>query len=260
MQNKTVDKERLEDVKRKRMLLGIGVIVVLLTNIVCIYLSQLAVNNVDTKQGVEAVKALEGTDTAPIEAQIQNLEKQEQQAEEEWKNRPLTEKFTNAVVMGDSITTGFTGYEILTSSQVVAEKGVHLNELDSMIDTVAELNPQVVFLALGLNDVSATDGDTDTFLESYRAVLAAIRERLPEAAIYVNGILPVQESALEREPAYEKIPQYNEVLIQMCGEENLTFIDNSGLIKDEYYEPDGEHPTIEFYPLWAEHMAEVAEI
>ena len=149
---------------------------------------------------------------------------------------------------------------MLEVSQVVAERGVHLSELDDMINTMSGLQPQVVFLALGLNDVSETNGDTDSFVESYRKVLASVREKLPEAVIYVNGILPVQNNALEKEPAYEKIPQYNEVLIQMCKDENLTFIDNSSLVKDEYYELDGEHMKIDFYPVWAEHMAEVAKI
>lgn len=101
MRNKTVDKERLEDVKRKRMLLGIGAAVILITVIVSVYLSQLAVNNVDTKEGIAAIKELENTDTAPIELQIENLEKQEKQAEEEQAEEETTEEEPESSELND---------------------------------------------------------------------------------------------------------------------------------------------------------------
>lgn len=255
-----MDKERREDVRRKRLLLSIGGVIAFIAVVLGIILSRLAVRNVDTKAAVDAIRAMEKEDVAEIEAQIQDVESQERLAEEEYKNRPLTEKFAYAVVMGDSITTGFQEYEVLDSSHVVAEKGVHLNELEEMIGTLESLKPQTVFLALGLNDVSATDGDTETFIESYKAVLADIRGRLPEAAIYINGILPVKEKAVEKYPAYAYIPSYNEALKAMCAEEELTFIDNTELVKEEYYEEDGEHMKANFYPVWAKRMAEVAGI
>lgn len=46
----------------------------------------------------------------------------------------------------------------------------------------------------------------------------------------------------------------------MCDEEGITFIDNTEIVKDEYYEQDGEHMKAEYYPIWAEYMAEVAGI
>ncbi len=255
-----MDRDRREDVRRKRLLLGIGAVIVLIAVVISIILSRLAVRNVDTKAAVDAIRAMEGEDVAEIEARIQEVEKQERLAEEEYKNRPLSEKFAYAAIMGDSITTGFLEYEVLDSSHVVAEKGVHLSELEEMIGTLESLSPQTVFLALGLNDVSATDGDTGAFTESYQAVLTDIRTRLPEAKIYINGILPVQEKAIEKYPAYANISSYNEALAAICGEEGITFIDNTELVKEEYYEEDGEHMKANFYPVWAERMAEVAGI
>ena len=37
-------------------------------------------------------------------------------------------------------------------------------------------------------------------------------------------------------------------------------IDNSDIIEDEYYEEDGIHFKANFYPIWAEKMAEVATL
>lgn len=55
--------------------------------------------------------------------------------------------------MGDSITEGFTEYDILNTSSVVAKIGVHLDELDEQIKQVKKLSPGIIFLSLGMNDV-----------------------------------------------------------------------------------------------------------
>ena len=150
--------------------------------------------------------------------------------------------------------------EELDTSKVVAEKGMHLDQTGDLIRTAAELKPEVLFLALGLNDISGTDGDTDAFIEKYKAVLANVREQMPDAVLYINCVLPVSAQKEEEEPVYAKIPDYNTALKAMCDEEGITFIDNTEIVKDEYYEQDGEHMKAEYYPIWAEHMAEVAGI
>ena len=84
--------------------------------------------------------------------------------------------------------------------------------------------------------------------------------QMPDAVIYINCVLPVSAQKEEEEPVYAKIPDYNTALKAMCDEEGITFIDNTEIVKDEYYEQDGEHMKAEYYPIWAEHMAEVAGI
>lgn len=260
MRNEEIDKERLEDVRRKKMLIKIAAAVVVLTVFSGIGLSRMAVHNVDTKKGVQKLKELEKADIKETEKKIAEFEAKERRADKEWQNRPLEEKFANAVIMGDSITTGFSGYKVLDSSKIVAEKGVHLNELEEMIETTVNLNPQVLFLALGVNDVSMTNGDMEAFKASYKKVIDTLQKKLPETKIYVNCILPTTEKRIKEEPSYKMIPDYNDVLRELCKEEGLVYIDNTVILKEEYYEPDGEHVTKAFYPVWGEHMAGVAEI
>ena len=162
--------------------------------------------------------------------------------------------------MGDSIAEGFSEYDVLNASSVVSKIGVHLYELEEQVQQAADLNPQVIFLALGMNDVIATAGDTEQFLEQYEAVVAQLREAVPNAHIYVNSIFPVQDSAIEKEPELAQISEYNTVLRQMCDDLQLGFIDNTDLVQDQYYEEDGVHFKAEFYPLWADRMAEVAAL
>ena len=55
-----------------------------------------------------------------------------------------------------------------------------------------------------------------------------------------------------------EVAEYNEKLKELCKEEKLTFIDNSSLIKSEYYEEDGLHVTDGYYAVWLPHMADAA--
>lgn len=211
----------------------------------------------DTSAGVEYIKAEEAGDITAIEEKISLLEQQDGSGEE---GRSIKERFSGAVVLGDSVAEGFEEYDILNASSVVAEIGVHLDELDGQITKVKELSPGVLFLYLGMNDVTATNGDVDRFISEYKSVLTRIREEVPDAHIFVNSIFPVQEKALEEEPLLEKIPEYNDALKELCDSETVAFIDNTGLVSEQDYEQDGIHFKADFYPVWAEHMAEVASL
>ena len=211
----------------------------------------------DTSAGVEYIEKEEAGDITAIEEKISLLEKQDGSGED---GRSIKEKFAGAVVLGDSVAEGFAEYDILNASSVAAEIGVHLDELDEQISKVKELSPSILFLYLGMNDVAATNGDVERFVSEYKSVLTQIKEEVPDAHIFVNSIFPVQEKALEEEPLLEKIPEYNDALKELCDSQTVAFIDNTDLVLEQYYEQDGIHFKADFYPVWAEHMAEVASL
>ena len=245
--------------KRKRLLLiGACALVLILLVILAVQgIRRLTSPRVDTEQGVEYIKAAESEDIATIEQKISQLEQQDGGDDTD---RSCKEKFASSVVMGDSITEGFSEYDVLNASSVVSKIGVHLNELDEQVQQVKELDPQVIFLAYGMNDVISTAGDTDQFLEEYETLVDQLREEVPNAHIYVNSIFPVADSAVKKEPELAQISEYNTALKGMCDEMQVGFIDNTELVEDQYYEEDGVHFKAEFYPIWAERMAEVAAL
>ena len=190
----------------------------------------------DTSAGLEYIHGEEKGDIAAIEKKIELLEKKD--GEEGAGERSLKEKFTGAVIVGDSITEGFTEYDILNTSSVVAKIGVHLD--------------------LGMNDVEHTNGDADEFVKQYGAVVDELKKSVPGAHIFVNAIFPVQEKAVKEKPVFAEIENFNEKLKELCDKKRIAFIDSSDLMSDEYYEQDGIHFKASFYPVWAEKMAEVA--
>ena len=63
---------------------------------------------------------------------------------------------------------------------------------------------------------------------------------------------------IDESPVYGSLDTFNQTLRELAEEEGVTFIDNTEIVKEEYYEPDGVHMTSEIYPLWLVSMAEVA--
>ena len=211
----------------------------------------------DTSAGVEYIKKEEEGNITAIEEKISLLEQQDGSGQE---GRSIKERFSGAVILGDSVAEGFEEYDILNASSVAAEIGVHLDELDEQIAKVKELSPSVLFLYLGMNDVTATNGDTERFVSEYKSVLTQLKEEVPDAHIFVNAVFPVQDKAVEEEPGLANIADYNAALKEMCNSKTIGFIDNTQIVSEEYFEPDGIHFKAAFYPVWAQRMAEVASL
>lgn len=209
----------------------------------------------DTTEGLKYIKAAETQDIKEIEQKISSLEKQDGEAE-----RSVKERFSGAVVMGDSIARGFTDYDVLNPSSVAAKIGVHLDELEDQVELAKKLSPQVIFLSYGMNDIAAGSGDTEAFISRYSDLVDLVRKEMPDAHLFINSVFPARDHAVEEEPALENVPEYNEALKKMCDEKQIGFIDNTELASAQYYEEDGIHFKAAFYPLWAEHMAEVASL
>ena len=123
-----------------------------------------------------------------------------------------------------------------------------------------ELKPQVLFLAYGMNDIKAARGNAKAFAKAYKAVLERLKESLPDTRIYVNSILPVRQSVIDENEWYGNIGEYNKKLEALCEKEDVTFIDNGSLVKEEYYTEDGIHMQPDYYTEWVNHMAEVADL
>lgn len=240
--------------------------VVLLVIGIIIIAVKLANPKADTAPGLKRLKQLEQTDVTKTDAAIQELEKAEKEADEEWQNRPANEKFANALVIGDSITEGLSAYGILDGNLVIAARGAEVSGIEEgdeaakAIAKAKELKPAKLFLAYGMNDVDAVRGHSEEFAVNYKAVLDDLKEALPDTEIYVNSILPVQQAVIDKDPYYGNIPQLNKALETLCEEEKVTFIDNTNLVKQEYYTEDGIHMEPDYYKDWVNHMAEEAKL
>lgn len=234
-----------------------GIVALLLIAIVVIEaISNRTKSRVDVSEGLALIEAAQGADVAAIELKIQSLDAQDELGG----GRSLKEIFASSVIMGDSMAQGFAEYDILNASSVVADIGVSLTDLNAQIERVREINPQYIFMTYGANDILTTNGDVDLFIEQYRNALREIQAQLPNTRVLVNSLFPVQGETLEKYEAYQYVGEYNQALQELCDRLQITFIDNTEIVKSTDYEADGLHLKSLFYPSWAVHMAEVTSL
>ena len=219
----------------------------------------------DTTKGRKILKTMDQTDVSKVNKKIKQLETEEKKAEQEADDRPANEKFADSLVMGDSITQGLYEYGVLDQANVQADRGTGVSEqnsekLEEHIANAKKMKPSALFLAYGMNDVGVQNGDAKGFIKAYRAVIKDLKKSLPDTRIYVNSILPAAQTAIDQNQVYASIPEFNEELKKLCEKEKVTFIDNTDLVKQEYYANDGIHMSPAYYTEWVNHMAEVAEL
>lgn len=219
----------------------------------------------DTKKGTEILKTMDEMDVSKADKKIKELETQERETEQDAEEQPASEKFADCLVLGDSITQGLYEYGVLDQANVQADRGagVSAGDNEKLADHIArakEMKPSVLFLSYGMNDVGAQNGEADGFIKAYRPVIRDLKKSLPDTKIYVNSILPTAQIAIDQNSVYAKIPEFNQKLKKLCEKEKVTFIDNTELVKQEYYAGDGIHMSTGYYKEWVNHMAEVAEL
>lgn len=251
--------EKKEINKRMWVIGGILVVVVLIAGIMIAEgISGMKKKKTDTSEGLKIIEQAESADVTAIETKIGQLEAKDSKGQED--TRSLKEIFGSAVVMGDSISEGFIEFDILNTSSVISKIGVELDELDEQVEQLVKVNPQVVFLTFGANDILATKGDEKAYIEQYKALIEEIQTKLPETKIFINSIFPVQKWRVEEEPLFEHIDAYNQALGEMCDKLQIAYVDNTELVSERYYESDGMHFKSDFYPIWARRMAEFAAL
>ena len=182
--------KKKNDRKRQRSIrVGIaGVAIVTAVLLTVQGVSHLTKKSVDTSKGIEYIKSKESADAKTIEQKIKQAERQDFIVDGK-DTRSLKERFSGVVVMGDSITEAFEEYDVLNSSSVVAKVGINFNEVDEQIEQARQLDPQVIFLNYGNNDIEA---DQDTFIKEYSSIIKKIQKSITDAHIFVNAMFPVK--------------------------------------------------------------------
>lgn len=256
-------KERQQEVKKK---VAVTVVIALFALVAIVVGFNMRKKGTDTAAGIQKLEAMENMDVKAVEEKILAREEAELKATEEWQNRTNNEKFARAKVIGDSNTQGMTNYEVLSPEIATGTRGTAMcrpdvSGLDDMIANALASQPEQLFMSFGQNDAESARSVED-FIADYKAALDKVKAASPNTKIYVNSVFPVQSWLITEKgiEGYSLIPAYNEALVQLCEAEGAFFIDNSSLIVDEEYEPDGIHMIMDFYGKWANHMAEVAEL
>lgn len=167
-------------------------------------------------------------------------------------------KFTNSVILGDSIVEGLSAYRLLKPTQAISTRGRRSDNCAKDVEKAAGLSPKRIILHYGMNDLEYCRGNEKLFIKYYQKALDLVRKQMPKTKIYVHAILPIDSSAVKQNASYAKWKVFNQALKKLCEKEKITFIDGGFLLKNKAsYESDGIHPTYAFYEKWLPYLLEV---
>lgn len=213
------------------------------------------------RAGIEYLESLEQKDPAEIAQVRKNLYQRKLDAQRDELLRQLTDGtidpftlFQDYVVMGDSRAVGFWYRDFLERSRVLADGGHTIRNISEQMDQLVSLNPSMIYLCYGLNDISIGYWDTkEAYVAEYMQIVDEIRAKLPDATIVVSSILPARDPAFQRSSKWRNIPEWSAALEQACEANGVLFANCDQLAADHpnLWDPDGIHFREEFYPYWA---------
>lgn len=168
--------------------------------------------------------------------------------------------YEEALILGDSLAESILDFRLLRKNNVVAKRGRSIDSIQGDLLSAISMEPAVIFMEYGKNDILQSRKDSKTFISCYRKQIQILQDALPDTSIYINSIIPLRSDIMKCNGVERIYQLYNQALQAMCDAMQLTFIDNTTLMewRDDLYEYDGIHPKYPYYPQWLRHMASCA--
>ena len=183
--------------------------------------------------------------------------------------------FSDAVFVGDSRTEGLRMYSGispspkffsgvgLTVTKVFSDQIVQLNgQWLTVADALRQADYNKVYIMLGMNELGWVY--ESVYAQDYGRIIDVIRETHPDAAIYVQSIIPVSKWKDTTDPdriyTNANVVRLQKVLCEMCEEKNVHYVNVAEVMQDEngylFSEAteDGMHLTQEYCKIWAEYL------
>ncbi len=216
----------------------------------------------DVADGIRYLTELENADVSEVDRIREEirLEKIEERREEVLASlnddtADVWSLFEDFTIVGDSRVMGFSFYGYLPDDRIMADMGWQITNVPALLPYLEVQHPSDIYFEFGINDLYFYD-TAEEYAETYADVLSQVKETLPDASLYVNSILLVNDHALSVRPYYAPLPEFNEALRAMCEEKGYVYIDNDDLCNANWdiYEPDGIHVQAWFYDDWAKNL------
>jgi lysophospholipase L1-like esterase len=165
------------------------------------------------------------------------------------------------IFLGNSITAGTDWAELLGNPNC-RNRGISGDitfGILGRLDEVTEGKPAKVFILIGINDIQWNTPDS-IIINNYREIVNRIKKESPKTKIYVQTMLPVNNTFTQFKNHYNKdehIAAVNDGYRKIAAEAGATLIelnkpfqDSEGKLKKELT-MDGLHLNAEGYKLWA---------
>ena len=213
-------------------------------------------------EGAAYIETMEQLNTQEIEQQIYNESGEKKMMdlvtsiEEDPGSVWRIFKEVNAVFMGDSRVMGFYMNDLMYESHIIADGGATIHDVPAGYETLTMLQPGLVVLAYGINDMNTKDlwPDLDSYITEVNQIMEELTQLLPDAYIYLQSIIPVNEVGIENSPMWAHVPEWNAAIKANCEEHGWRYMDIADFVyeHEDVYDSDGVHFQIPVYQWWGE--------
>lgn len=191
---------------------------------------------------------------------------------------------SNSVFIGDSVSLGFNRYcakkglmtdtvfltagsysvRYALSDNMSSNKGyrhpMYKGKETPIAKAIAEIQPDNVFICLGINDVAISG--VDGTVEDYCKLISRIRNEVPDATIYVVSTTFLVQQAQKKKLNNQNLASINHNMKKICEEtDELEYIDimsalqdENNALKAEYCSDEYIHQTDAAYAVWAQRL------
>ena len=199
-------------------------------------------------------------------------QKPEEKPEKPASPAPTVTDFSDVALLGNSYIDGFHIYNSLPGADCLYRVGLSvktafekpmLGEQIPVIDKLLEKQYAYIFLTFGENELGWQY--PEIFIEDYRKLIETVKDRQPNAKLYIQSILPVSAEVSEKNEDNtnnERIREYNELLRALAQEMQIFYLDVAAAMQDaEGNLPtdaatDGIHPGQAYNKKWADLIAQ----
>lgn len=238
----------------KKKKLGLFVIGLVL---ICIVVSIMILNK-RPEQGENYIKGQETREMNDIESKISEIKEEERNLAISDEDLDPFSLLGDFVFYGDSRVLHYTSYGYIDASRIFAAMGETIENVPQYNDRLKKMKPKNVFMAYGVNDMCWQLGhDVEGgYGQLWKDAIENIHEIVPDATIYVCGLIPVTDAAKVNYEIPDNFDEVNAILKKVAGEYKYTrYIDNASLGENglaDIYTEDGFHFKSEFYPIWTQ--------
>ena len=183
--------------------------------------------------------------------------------------------FQDAAFVGDSRTDGFLIYSGIGGGKNLTSNGLSIFKLEekkaltidgekyTLLEALALERYGKVYLSLGVNELGYYDDEG--FYRSYCAAIDHIRRLQPQAVIYIQGLIPLNEGRIAASTGRtyltnEHLRVYNDLMRRAAEEKQVVFLDLYAEFVDENGElpadasQDGVHLGKEYCRRWLDYL------